>query len=235
MRFSHLIKPAALFFVATMLAGTQVAASAYAQQPPAMGPADSLPGVTMPQGDTAPAQSLPPPQDRSQPPAQAENKSPERKIDDLLAALRRESDPDKAKGIATELQSDWSVSGSATVDLLMQWAATAVEEKRNGAALDFLDRATLLAPDFADAWNQRATLHYTMGDRRKAMSDINEVLKREPRHFGAIAGMTTILLETDQDGLAQKALERYLAIYPADKEAREQMEKLAEKLAGSRI
>ncbi|MGE7367688.1 tetratricopeptide repeat protein [Neorhizobium sp. NPDC001467] len=167
-----------------------------------------------------------------QPPAA--DLEPTEKIDSLLSRLKRESDPDKAKSIAEEIQTDWTRSGSPTVDLLLQWAAEAVEKKNNGAALDFLDRATIIDPDFTGSWHQRATLHYTMGDPRKAMADINEVLKREPRHFGAIAGMVAILMEAEQDAAAQKALVQYLAIYPADKEAREQMEKLSEKIAGSR-
>jgi tetratricopeptide (TPR) repeat protein len=155
-------------------------------------------------------------------------------LDPLFDALRRERDPDKARGIASQIASDMSDSGSATVNLLMQWSATAIKEKRNAAALDFLDQVTLLDPAYPEVWNRRATLHYTMGNARKAMADIAEVLKREPRHFGALAGMAGILMEADKDELALKAWEDYLAIYPADREAQEAVTKLSEKIAGNR-
>tara|TARA_R110002012_G_scaffold120165_3_gene269324 strand:+ start:131 stop:745 length:615 start_codon:yes stop_codon:yes gene_type:complete len=164
-------------------------------------------------------------------PAQARGNG---QLQPLYDALKRERDPEKAGSIANEIMSELNDSGSATVNLLMQWASTAVGEKRNGAALDFLDQATLLRPDFAEGWNRRAGLHYAMGDTRKSMADINQVLQREPRHFGAIAGMAAILTDVGQDELALKAWQRYLSIYPADRDAQEAAIKLSEKIAGSR-
>ena len=189
-----------------ILASALVASSAIAQTPAPTAPS------TMPASAARPANSL----------------------DPLFDALRRERDPDKARGIASQIASDMSESGSATVNLLMQWSADAIKEKRNAAALDFLDRVTLLDPAYPEGWNRRATLHYTMGNARKAMADIAEVLKREPRHFGALAGMAGILMEADKDELALKAWEDYLAIYPADREAQEAVTKLSEKIAGNR-
>ncbi len=155
-------------------------------------------------------------------------------IDALFEALKRERDPEKAKGIASQIIAEMNDSGSATVNLLMQWSEDAIKEKKNAAALDFLDRVTLLDPAFTEGWNRRATLHYTMGDRRKSMSDIAEVLKREPRHFGALAGLAGILMEAEDDALALKAWERYLSVYPADRDAQEAVSKLSEKIAGNR-
>lgn len=155
-------------------------------------------------------------------------------IDALIAELGRERDPEAANRLTEEIMANWNASGSATVDLVMQWALTAATEKRNAAALDFLDQAIVLKPDFVGAWNQRATLHYTMGNYKKAVSDINRVLELEPRHFGALAGLAAILSERGSEEMALKAWERYLAIYPADRQAQEVVTKLSEKLAGSR-
>nr|WP_245582387.1 hypothetical protein [Neorhizobium lilium] len=160
--------------------------------------------------------------------------APAKTIDSLFDALKRERDPIKARGIASQIMADMNDSGSATVNLLMQWAATAIKEKRNVAALDFLDQVTVLDPAYPEGWNRRATLHYTMGETRKSMSDIAEVLRREPRHLGALVGMAGILTESGKDQLALKAWERYLDVYPADRDAQEAVTKLSEKLAGSR-
>ena len=101
-------------------------------------------------------------------------------------------------------------------------------------ALDFLDQVTVLDPAYSEGWQRRATLHYTMGDPRKSMADIAEVLRREPRHLGALAGMAGILSEAGKDELALKAWQRYLDVYPADRDAQEVVTKLTEKIAGSR-
>jgi hypothetical protein len=66
------------------------------------------------------------------------------------------------------------------------------------------------------------------------MSDIEHVLDIEPRHFGALAGMASILGDSGNDQLALKAWERFLEIYPANRNAQEQLNTLSEKLAGSR-
>jgi Tfp pilus assembly protein PilF len=168
-------------------------------------------------------------------PVATEDRGQTDSIEKLLIDLKRQRDPDTAQGIAGRIFTLWNRSDSATINLLMQWADEAIEAKRNAAALDFLDQAITLKPDFAGAWNKRATLHFTMGAYRKSMSDIQQVLSLEPRHFGALAGMAAILGETGRDEAALKAWERYLQIYPSDRQAQEVVTKLSEKLAGSRI
>jgi tetratricopeptide (TPR) repeat protein len=160
--------------------------------------------------------------------------SPQQHLDSLYAQLKRERDPEKANNIANEIRTEWNDSGSATVNLLMQWADKAIEEKRNPAALDFLDQAIALKPGYAESWNRRATLNYAMGNYRKSMSDIEHVLEIEPRHFGALSGMAAIMNESGNDQLTLKAWERFLDVFPANRTAQEQVNTLTEKLAGSR-
>lgn len=155
-------------------------------------------------------------------------------VDDLLAELKRERNPQAARQIANTAMATWSESSSPTINLLMQWSAKAAAEKRNAAALDFIDRAIILDPEFVGAWNQRATLHFTMGNYKKSVSDIERVLELEPRHFGAIAGLAGILTERGSKDAALKAWGRYLEIFPADREAQEVVSKLSEELAGQR-
>lgn len=155
-------------------------------------------------------------------------------VDDLLAELKRERNPQAARQIANAAMATWSESSSPTINVLMQWSAKAAAEKRNAAALDFIDQAIILKPDFVGAWNQRATLHFTMGNYQKSMSDIEKVLDLEPRHFGAIAGLAGILTERGSKDAALKAWERYLEVFPADREAQEIVAKLSEELAGQR-
>ena len=160
--------------------------------------------------------------------------SPRQRLDDLFTALRRQHDPDQAASIANQIKIEWSQSGSATVDLLMQWAGKAIAEKRNAAAFDFLDQVIALQPHYVDGWNQRATLNYALGDYNKSMADIEQVLRIEPRHFGALAGMAAIFSENGKDQQALDVWQRFLAIYPASRAAQQQVDQLTEKLAGTR-
>ncbi|MDX3929321.1 MAG: hypothetical protein QHC90_26405 [Shinella sp.] len=160
--------------------------------------------------------------------------TPAQRLDTLFSELKREENPEAARRISDRIRTEWQDSGSATVNLLIQWSDKAVAENRNASALDFLDEAILLKPDYAEAWNRRATLHFKMGNYRKSMSDINQVLTLEPRHFGAIAGMAAILAASGRDQMAMEAWQRFLDIYPSERQAQQQLGELAEKLAGSR-
>jgi len=167
-------------------------------------------------------------------PPVAQITTPKQRLDSLFAELKRERDPDKAREISDRIRMEWQDSGSASVNLLMQWAAKAIQTSRQPAAMDVFDQVIYLAPQYVEGWNQRATLHFQMGNYRKSMSDINRVLAIEPRHFGALAGMAAILTSAGQDELALKAWEQFLAIYPADRNAQSQLGELEEKLAGNR-
>ena len=160
--------------------------------------------------------------------------TPVQRLDTLFDALKRETNPDAARAIAEQIRREWRESGSASINLLIQWADTAASEERNAAALDFLDEAIRLKPDHAEGWNRRATLHFKMGNYRKSMSDINQVLRIEPRHFGALAGMAGIMTQTGRDGLALRAWEKFLDLYPAERQAQKELGDLAEKLTGQR-
>lgn len=174
----------------------------------------------------------------SQAAATTENQSafttPAERLTTLFAELKHESDPDKAKLISDSIRAEWRDSGSATINLLMQQADKAVAEDKDTAAFDYLDEVIQLDPNYVEGWNQRATLHYKLGNYRKSMSDINRVLAIEPRHFGAIAGMAMILTSYGRDELALEAWERFLDIYPSERRAQKALGDIAEKLAGSR-
>ncbi|MGV1872850.1 tetratricopeptide repeat protein [Agrobacterium rosae] len=155
-------------------------------------------------------------------------------VSGLFTSLKKERDAQKARVIANEIVGEWTDSGSATINLLMKWAEEAADEKRKAAAYDFLDQAILLEPDYAEAWYRRALVHFADGDTRKAMSDLNQTLEKEPRYFPALASLANILESTERNELALKVWERYLAVYPADKDAQKEAGDLAEKLAGTR-
>ncbi|OAP37832.1 hypothetical protein AU381_13755 [Sinorhizobium glycinis] len=160
--------------------------------------------------------------------------TPKQRLDALFLDLKKERDESKARELADRIRLEWQESGSATVNLLMQSADKAITDDKKPVALDILDQVIVLAPSYVEGWNRRATLHYQMGNYRKSMSDINRVLAIEPRHFGAIAGMATMLEAAGKNELALRAWQQFLDIYPSDRKAQEQFGELAERLAGSR-
>lgn len=154
------------------------------------------------------------------------------KLDRLMDQLKKEVDPAKARLIEKRIWAAWSQSGSASVDLLMQWSQEAMGDKRWGKALDLLDQVIVLAPQYSEGWNRRAIVHFMTKEYGQSLSDIEQVLRYEPRHFGALAGMAQILNQTKQQRKAQQIWLKVLEIYPAHRAAQKAYIDLEEKLSG---
>ena len=116
----------------------------------------------------------------------------------------------------------------------MQWANAATLEHRYAAALDFLNEAIALNPDYAEAWNRRATVYFLQKDYAHAMVDINHTLELEPRHYGALTGMAAILRVRGLKEQAMKAYEQALIVYPMMRDAQKNFSDLADELADTR-
>lgn len=157
------------------------------------------------------------------------------RLDELFSDLKRESNEKAAERIAGGIQQEWTRSGSASVDLMMQWSDEAMKARKFAVALDFLDQIVVLQPGFPEGWNRRATLHFMMENYAKSMRDIDRTLQLEPRHFGALTGMATIMKNTDRRELALDAYQRVLDIYPMMRSAQSEIATLAEELAGEGI
>ena len=158
-----------------------------------------------------------------------------KRLDELFSELARTRAPSEARLIEGRIWSEWMQSGSATIDLMMGWAARAAGTEQQGVALDYLDQVILLVPDYAEAWNRRATLHFLRGDYELSIRDIEETLAREPRHFGALAGLGQIMVRTERPHLARDAFARVLAVYPGNRNAQEALQRLEEELTGDAL
>ncbi|MEO5756912.1 MAG: hypothetical protein ABIQ51_08680, partial [Mesorhizobium sp.] len=92
------------------------------------------------------------------------------RLDQLFSDLKRERNEKAAERIAGNIWSEWSQSGSASIDLMMQWSQKAIEGQKFDVALDFLDQVVTLQPAYAEGWNRRATVHFMMKNYGKSMS-----------------------------------------------------------------
>ncbi|MCY6379269.1 tetratricopeptide repeat protein [Hoeflea prorocentri] len=162
-------------------------------------------------------------------------KSRSERIDEYFVELKREPQAASARRIADRIWAEWRKSDSATSNQLMQWANDAIRDKRYYTALDLLDQVTVLSPEFAEGWNRRATLHFMMDNHAKSMADIHVVLQLEPRHFGALMGMASILTAAGSDEAALGTYLKVLEVYPAMREAQKRVGELSEELTGDEI
>jgi tetratricopeptide (TPR) repeat protein len=158
-----------------------------------------------------------------------------RNLDFLFGALKVAPDDVAAKAVEERIWAVWSISRSDTTNLLMSRVKTAIEKKDLDVAIKLLDAVVKIKPDYVEAWNRRATLYYMKKEYGRALHDIAEVLRREPRHFGALSGLGLILQDIGDDRRALDAYRRALAVYPRLQRIPELVKTLSEKVEGRDI
>ena len=131
----------------------------------------------------------------------------------LVKALRDSDDETRAaaEGAIWEI---WGRSGNVEIDELYQ---RGVEQMKLGAAAEAIQTFTLIVrkkPDFAEGWNKRATVYYSVGEFDKSLRDCDEVIKRNSLHFGALAGYGLIYTQMNQPERALEYFKRALKINP---------------------
>jgi len=135
-------------------------------------------------------------------------------LDSLFGKLHSAKSAESAKLLSNAIWKIWSRSGSPTADLLLKQAERAMRAGDQRVAISILSTIIDQYPDFAEAWNKRATVYFVTFDYDRSIADIKEVLKREPRHFGALSGLGLIYRRQGKDKKALAAFRRALAIHP---------------------
>ncbi len=158
-----------------------------------------------------------------------------RNVDFLFEALKVAPDEESAKAVEGRIWALWMVSGSDTIDLLMTRVKAAGDAKDFDLAIRLLNTVIELRPNYVEAWNRRATIYFLKRDYGNSLADIREVLAREPRHFGALAGLGVILEEVGDEKRALDAFRKAQAIYPRLGGVSDQIKTLTEKVEGRDI
>ena len=207
-RFPAILAPAILVF------GLAAAAPALAQAPPA------------PQ---AKQKKLP------EAPSQLPKVERGKNLDFLFGALKAAPDEASAKHVEARIWAVWVHTSSDTAALLMARAKAAIDAQQTDVALKLLDSIIKLRPEYIEAWNRRATLYYMKNDYGRSLADIQQVLAREPRHFGALAGLGMIMQELGDEKRALDAYRKALAINPHLEKVPDLVKSLTEKVDGRDI
>jgi tetratricopeptide (TPR) repeat protein len=158
-----------------------------------------------------------------------------RGLDFLFGALKAAPDDASAKAVEARIWAIWLQTPSDTAALLMSRAKAAIDARQMDVAVKLLDATIKLRPDFVEAWNRRATVYYLQNDYGRSLADIQQVLAREPRHFGALAGLGMIMQELGDDKHALDAFRKALAVNPHLEKVPDLVKTLSEKVEGRDI
>jgi tetratricopeptide (TPR) repeat protein len=158
-----------------------------------------------------------------------------RGLDFLFGALKAAPDETSAKQVEARIWAIWMRTPSDTAALLMVRAKAAMDAEKYDVALKLLDAVVKLRPDYVEAWNRRATVFYLRNDYQRSLDDIEQVLVREPRHFGALVGLGMIMQDIGDEKRALDAFRKALAVNPHLEKIPELVKTLTEKVEGRDI
>jgi len=151
-------------------------------------------------------------------------------LDDLFAQLRTATAPAEIDALQSGIWQLWLTSGDQGLDKELEAGMRAMQAEDQTLAIKHFTQIIQTAPDFAEAWNKRATAYYLRGEYRASLDDIAETLRREPRHFGALWGEASIWRQLGEYRRALQVLGRLSAICPGLPGLHEQLLQLRERL-----
>jgi len=149
----------------------------------------------------------------SMPPIAAADQNDAR-LDGLFERLRDASSAREGDRLQARIWEIWLETDDPEAAKLMRQGIVATNARRYDRALDRFDQLVARAPEFAEAWNRRATLYFLMGDYTASVTDIQRTLALEPRHFGALSGLGMIYDALDREDAALRSFEAALDLNP---------------------
>jgi tetratricopeptide (TPR) repeat protein len=140
-----------------------------------------------------------------------------------------------AEQISNRIYEIWSQSGSDAMDLLLERGRDALTEGDTKLAIRHFTALADHAPNFAEAYNGRATAYFQAGRYGLSLEDIRRTLELNPRHFGAMSGLALILEEIDRPEDALNAWREVQAINPNQEGLAEALMRLERRVEGREL
>ena len=149
-------------------------------------------------------------------------------LDKLFHELKKNI-PSLSPGIAEQIWMLWSTHPTdQKLTSLLDEGSRLVQDQQLNRAIDVFTEAIELDPNWAEAWNKRATVFYMVGEFQKSQDDIDKVLELEERHFGALAGQGMVNIQLKNYDKAKRSYQKAQEIYPAMKSSKVMIEQIEE-------
>ena len=136
------------------------------------------------------------------------------RLPNLFDKLYLSKDDQEINGITRKIWDIWHETNDIKIEADFFRGLESMRTRDLVMSIAFFTRVIKKKPDFAEGWNKRATAYFMIGEFDKSMLDINQTLKLEPRHFGALDGMGLIFTHLQQYSEAIKIYDQMLKIFP---------------------
>jgi len=148
------------------------------------------------------------------------------RLDYLFDQLFLSSNNMKANIIAVDIWDIWYIAENQEIQMIFDEANQFMDRGDFDNAINLFTKIIDQSPDFAEAWNKRATVYFLKGELEKSIADIEKTLELEPRHFGALDGLAEIYLIKDNLLGAVATYKRILEIIPSSKKSQDRLKSI---------
>jgi tetratricopeptide (TPR) repeat protein len=150
------------------------------------------------------------------------------KLAPLFESLKKSVDIAEIQGIQNHIWSIWQIL-PVTAEKQQKTFGQGIQSLQTGSFKTAIIQFTAVIeaqPEFAEAWNRRATAFFMIGDFEASLQDIQTTLTLEPRHFGALSGLSRIFENTGDMQRAQTAETLLLKLMPHNIRIQERLNQL---------
>ena len=148
------------------------------------------------------------------------------RLNNLFKKLNKTENQQEISDIIKDIWDIWYEVDDPKVIEYFEKGIQAMRIRNYPLAVRFFNNLIEEDPNFAEAWNKRATVYFMMGDFVKSMQDIIKTLELEPRHFGALDGMGLIFIHQGQYQQAIDVYDKMLEIFPFSLKTMEKRENI---------
>ena len=160
----------------------------------------------------------------------------DKELDALFDTLsNNDTTPSQARVVTSEIWRQWLRTDNREAQKLMSLGIDMMNQYALDEAIKVFTAIIEMEPDFAEAWNKRATVYYMMGEYDLSTADVAETIRLEPRHFGALSGQGLIYLRTNRREAAVEWFKRALSVNPFMDNIRSSVEQLERELKANVI
>ena len=139
-------------------------------------------------------------------------------LNTLFGELKNSKSNLKAEKVEKKIWKIWSTHPTnEKLTLILANGSNLVNNNQLLEAIKIFSEAINQDPNWAEAWNKRATVYYMIGEYQKSQNDIDKVLEIEERHFGALAGQGLVNIQLENYEKAIKSYKKAQEIYPSMK------------------
>ena len=157
----------------------------------------------------------------------------DKRLEDLFRVFAYSKDASKINKATAVIWEIWLETNDPLIEYDFDRGLQLMKKGQLKESIKFFTKVINNKPNFAEAWNKRATVYYLIGDFDSSVKDIQQTLKLEPRHFGAMDGLGLIFIHLQQLEKAIDVYDQMLKIFPNNFSTIQKRERLMDLISKS--